>query len=59
MKTTPLHLPPQFVIDVINYIFFYFVSINSFIVFFGGGLVFLGPYLWHMEVPRLGVELEL
>ena len=21
--------------------------------------VFLGPYLWHMEVPRLGVELEL
>ena len=19
----------------------------------------LGPYLWHMEVPRLGVELEL
>ena len=21
--------------------------------------VFLGSYLWHMEVPRLGVELEL
>ena len=21
--------------------------------------VFLGPYLWHMEVPRLGVQLEL
>ena len=21
--------------------------------------VFLGPHLWHMEVPRLGVELEL
>ena len=20
---------------------------------------FLGPYLWHMEVPRLGVKLEL
>ena len=20
---------------------------------------FLGPYLWHIEVPRLGVELEL
>ena len=20
---------------------------------------FLGPYLWHMEVPRLGVESEL
>ena len=22
-------------------------------------LVFLGPYPWHMEVPRLGVQLEL
>ena len=22
-------------------------------------IVFLGPCLWHMEVPRLGVELEL
>ena len=22
-------------------------------------LFFLGPYPWHMEVPRLGVELEL
>ena len=21
--------------------------------------VFLGPHLWHMEVPRLGVKLEL
>ena len=21
--------------------------------------LFLGPHLWHMEVPRLGVELEL
>jgi len=21
--------------------------------------VFLGPHSWHMEVPRLGVELEL
>ena len=21
--------------------------------------VFLGPHLWHMEVPRLGVESEL
>ena len=33
--------------------------------FFGGFFVcfcffhFLGPYPWHMEVPRLGVELEL
>ena len=22
-------------------------------------LVSLGPYLWHMEVPRLGVQSEL
>ena len=22
-------------------------------------LVFLGPHPWHMEVPRLGAELEL
>jgi len=22
-------------------------------------MYFLGPHLWHMEVPRLGVELEL
>ena len=22
-------------------------------------LAFLGSHLWHMEVPRLGVELEL
>ena len=22
-------------------------------------LVFLGPHSWHMDVPRLGVELEL
>ena len=22
-------------------------------------LVFLGPHLWHMEVPRLGAESEL
>ena len=31
-----------------------FLAFFSFF-FFG----FLGPYLWHMEVPRLGVELEL
>ena len=26
---------------------------------FFGFFVFLGPYLQHVEVPRLGVELEL
>ena len=24
----------------------------------GGAFVFLGPHLWHMEVPKLGVDLE-
>ena len=28
-----------------------------FFLFGGGGS--LGPHLWHMEVPRLGVESEL
>ena len=27
--------------------------------FFFLSSVFLGPHLWYMEVPRLGVELEL
>ena len=31
-------------------VLFYFYYFN---------FVFLGPHLWHMEVPRLGVELEL
>ena len=30
---------------------------NSFYLFIS--LVILGPHPWHMEVPRLGVELEL
>ena len=30
--------------------------VSSFVVVV---FVFLGPYLWHMEVPRPGVELEL
>ena len=27
--------------------------------YFGGRMVFLGPHLQYMDVPRLGVELEL
>ena len=27
--------------------------------FFFWSFFFLGPHLWHMEVPRLGVEAEL
>jgi len=30
-----------------------------FIYLFFVFLPFLGPHPWHMEVPRLGVELEL
>ena len=33
---------------------FYFILINLLIYF-----CFKGPYLWHMEVPRVGVESEL
>ena len=29
-----------------------------FILFFKINLFFLGPYPWHMEVPRVGVESE-
>ena len=31
-------------------------GLHSFFFFF---FFFLGPYPWHMEVPRLGVKLEL
>ena len=31
------------------------VCIYIYIIYF----VFLGPHLWHMEVPKLGIELEL
>ena len=29
------------------------------VIFFFFFFFFLGLYLWHMEIPRLGVELEL
>ena len=32
---------------------------NSKAAFFSVFLPFFGPLLWHMEVPRLGVKLEL
>ena len=35
---------------------FPFVSFPSFSKY---SFYFLGPHLWHMEVPRLGIELEL
>ena len=36
------------VIFLVGFFFFFFVF-----------LAFLGPYLWHMKVPRLGVQSEL
>ena len=35
-----------------------FILFITFILFFLS-FVFLGPYPWHMEVPRLWIELEL
>ena len=34
-------------------------SNRGFLVFCFFVCVFLGPHLWHMEVPRLGIKLEL
>ena len=51
--------------DVCDFIFWFcFDSLfTDFLLCLFGGFwfvfVFLGPHLWHMEVPRLGVELEL
>jgi len=38
---------------------FFFFSFSFFSFFFFLAFVFVGPYLWHMEVPRLWVESEL
>ena len=35
------------------------LSYFNVIIFFFFLFLFLGPYLWHMEVPRLEVKLEL
>ena len=44
-------LPSVIKVDLFIFILFYFI----FLVF----LPFLGALLWHMEVPRLGVESEM
>ena len=36
-----------------------FFKITAICLFLFIHLFFLGPYLWHKEVPKLGVELEL
>ena len=35
------------------------ITYSTFFLFIYLFLWFLGPYPWHMEVPRLGIELEL
>ena len=37
----------------------YIDSVGCFFVCFVVVVCFLGPDLWHMEVPRVGVKLEL
>ena len=41
--------------DELKAFFLGFLILFYFIIIF----VFLGPHLWHIEVPRLGVESEL
>ena len=48
-----LHLAQQ----VLSMRFFFFLIKNFFVCV--SFCHFLGPLLWHMEIPRLGVELEL
>ena len=38
---------------------FFQVKTWAIFFFFFGLFVLLGPHLWHMEIPRLGVQLEL
>ena len=35
------------------------IQVFMFLFFFFFSFFFLDPHLWHMEVPRLGVKLEL
>ena len=39
------------------FVFFaFFFLLLIFLSFFWGGVFFLGPHLWHVEVPKLGVN---
>ena len=49
LTTNALLAPNLFLFIFILFIYLYFVVL----------LPFLGPLPWHMEVPRLGVKLEL
>ena len=65
LKTCQLFLKLFFLAFII-YLFFSAIIPELFVslptnckAFLGGGGGFLGPYLQHMEVPKLGVESEL
>ena len=49
------HLEMNHLLHYAALILFWIVDFLSFSFFF----CFSGPYLWHMQVPRLGVESEL
>ena len=61
IKTTSVFLHVKcllaFLIFFIVIKLYIFNSSSSFLSFFFS--VFLGPHPWHMEVPRIGVQLEL
>ena len=44
--------------ELYYFLFFFFKKISLFVYLFIYS-VFLGPHSWHMEVPRLGIQLEL
>ena len=49
-----------FTLGFLEYFFFFpFLSFPFLFFSFLGLFIFLGPHPWHVEVPRLGVELEL
>ena len=46
-------------LQAIKGIYYFFLKFNFFLNFNFYSFYFLGPHSWHMEVPRLAVELEL
>ena len=48
-----------FIFVVVGGFFFFFFCWLFFFFFFFVFLSFLGPLLWHMEVPRLVFKVEL
>ena len=48
------HIEHSFKVLKLTFKFYLFVYLCMYLFIY-----FLGPHLWHMDVPRLGVELEL